>query len=250
MLPRTGQRNHVRPLRLRNLHRQMPNPTRSPVNQHPIPFLHPGLVDKPLPRGQRRQRQRRSLNMTQRLRLPSHLPRGRSHILRVTRCGPRKERHPEHLFPDLIPRARPDRLDHPRDIPPHPERRLPQQRKRPRPHSHINRMDRTRLHPHEHLPRQQLRLLELHNLEHLGPTKALLNDCTHSLHLPLTLSLGSSLKPNTDNVMPPAEDSEYPTVSNLYPKVSHPRRIPRRTPPPLKTRSGSSQRGNLSDSPR
>jgi hypothetical protein len=46
-----------------DLHREMTDAARRGVDQHPLPGPHIGGVDQRLPGGQRRQRQRRGLNM-------------------------------------------------------------------------------------------------------------------------------------------------------------------------------------------
>lgn len=151
-LARRGRRGHVRTHGHRDLHRQMSDAARARMDEHALPRLDLAMHDQPLPNGQPGQRQRARLRIRHAIRDMHHLVRRGCDMACVGRRLPRKAWHAEHPVTRCKSRdARPDGQHTPHHIPPHSEGRIAQQRKIPRPHHRIDRVDACCRHLHQNL---------------------------------------------------------------------------------------------------
>ncbi len=137
-------------------------------------------LDERLPGGQPGERQRRGLDVVERLRRPGKLAGRRRHVLRVRSRLTREARHPEHPITGREPgHAEAHGLDGAGDVPANGEWRLPEKRAASA-GLPVDRVDAGRGNAHEHLGRPRLRPWHVDELEHLRPTEHLLADRTHA----------------------------------------------------------------------
>ena len=182
VLGRARRADHVRPERLRDLDRDMPDAAGGGVDQHALPGLHARDLGQRLPGGEADERQRRRVDVVEAVRLAREVARRRRDVLGVAARLLGEARHAEHLVARLEQaRARAGGLDHARHVVAEDRRVAPHAeaaRGTPLP---VGRVDAGGMDGDEDLGRAGLRARDRDGLEHVGPAPAACGDRAHRL---------------------------------------------------------------------